>query len=122
MKFGYCHNKMQHVMASDMCCYFCFQTLHALIVPKSALNPDVFSICEKPTVGLCPIAQYQLTVNWFDVQLYLSWGEKCDQNCSSLVTNKVNSVNLCWVFKNQICDTYQKWHFSQICIEALLSV
>lgn len=65
MKFGYCHNNiMQDVMASDMCCYFCFQTVHNLLVPKSTLNTDVFSIHEKPTVGLCPISQHQLTVNW----------------------------------------------------------
>jgi hypothetical protein len=68
MKFGYCHtNVMQDVMAIYTCSYFCFQTLCTLRVPKSTLNPDVFSLREKPTVGLRPIAQYQLTVNWLDV-------------------------------------------------------
>lgn len=75
-------------MANDTCCYFCFQTLHTLLVPKSTLDPDVFSICEKPIVGLFPIAQYQLTVNWLDVHPNEPvLGGECDQNCSSLVTN-----------------------------------
>lgn len=55
-------------MASDTCCYFCFQTLYTLLVPKSTLDHDVFSICEKRTVDLFPIAQFQFTVNWLDVQ------------------------------------------------------
>ena len=53
-------------------------------------------------------------------QLNLSWGKKCDQNCSSLVTN--NGQFCKPMFKNHICDTHQEWHFNQICIDALLTV